>query len=288
LTVLAGTLSEILIYPIKSCASVQVASTEVTRFGLKGDRRWLIVDDQGAFQTQRQIPHLAWIEPVLGDSTLTLTAPSQSTLVLAVAEKGFPHRSVTIWRDTISAYDMGDEAAEWLDNYLQVPGRHFRLVQFDPSQARTCDMSWTGDGPLRSHHPFTDGFGLNVLSLAALDELNQRLEQAELDPVSVQRFRPNLVIDGVSAHEEDSMATMRIETGQGTISLDLVKPCTRCQIPEIDPYTAMREPRISDILGEYRRTSRMNNAICFGVNAVVRKGEGLFLQPGPFTYDIRF
>ena len=288
MTVLNGTLSEILVYPIKSCASVPVASVEVTRFGLKWDRRWLIVDDQGMFQTQRQIPHLAWIKPTLDENTLTLSAPSQSDIVLAIASDGFPHRTITVWRDTIAAYDMGDEAADWLDHFLQVPGRHFRLVQFDPSHARLCDIAWTGDGDLRSNHPFTDGFGLNVLSLAALDDLNQRLEQAELDVVSAQRFRPNLIIDGVDAHEEDNMASMHIETAQGTIVLELVKPCTRCQVPEIDPYTAMREPRISDVLGEYRRMSRMNNAICFGVNAVVREGIGLILQPGTFTYEIRF
>ena len=288
MTVLTGTLSEILIYPIKSCASVQVASAQVTQLGLQGDRRWLIVDDQGMFQTQRQIPHLTWIEPILGQSTLTLRAPSQPEVVLALACEGFAHRTITVWRDTIAAYDMGDEAAHWLDEFLQVPGRHFRLVQFDPAHARLCDVLWTGDGKASSNHPFTDGFGLNVLSLAALDELNQRLEQAELDPVSAPRFRPNLVIDGVDAHEEDNMASMHIETAQGTIVLELVKPCTRCQVPEIDPYTAMREPRISDVLAEYRRMNRMNNAICFGVNAVVRQGAGLTLEPGPFKYELRF
>lgn len=285
---LTGTLSKILIYPIKSCAAVPVQEAQVTELGLMHDRRWLIVDEQGAFQTQRQIPHLVWIEPYLDHQTLTLRAPSQPEITLPLARPGSPERLVSIWRDSVLALDMGDEAARWLNDFLQVPGRHFRLVQFDPDHPRQCDPAWTGGGKHLSYHPFTDGFGINVLSMAALDALNGRLAQAGLDPVGIERFRPNLVIDGVPAHAEDQMKSMRIETGSGTVELDLVKPCTRCQVPEIDPYTAIRETGVTRVLAEYRQLERMNNALCFGMNAVIRSGAGLSLRPGDFRYEFAF
>ncbi|WP_227870875.1 MOSC domain-containing protein [Orrella marina] len=281
-------LTEIFVYPIKSCAAVPVQTAQLTELGLQTDRRWVIVDQTGMFQTQRQIPHLVWIEPELTDQSMTLRAPSQPAITIDLADEISHTRKVTVWRDTVSALDMGDAAAQWLDAFLQVPGKQFRLVQFDPRHPRICDETWTGSGERQSRHPFTDGFGLNILSRRSLDDLNQRLEQAGLEAVSALHFRPNLVIDGVPAHEEDSMSTIRLDRPGGQILLEMVKPCTRCQIPEINPYTAIREPRITDVLAHYRRLERMDHAICFGMNAVVREGNGLLLEPGPFVYDLDF
>src|SRR5690606_12314827 len=179
--------------PIKSCAAVPLQQVRLTELGLENDRRWVIVDDQGMFQTQRQIPHLAWIEPHLDvqAGTMTLRAPSQPTVQFAFASSASPVRLVTVWRDTVAAWDMGDTAAQWLDQFLQVPGRHFRLVQFNPEHPRISDTQWTG--PRQSRHPFTDGFAINVLSQRAVDELNVRLQAEGLDPIEAQRFRAKLI-----------------------------------------------------------------------------------------------
>lgn len=283
-----GTLTEIYIYPIKSCAGVRLSSVTMTEFGLANDRRWVIVDQDGCFQTQRQIPHLVWIEPSITQARMTLRAPSLPELTIPLAGSDATVRPATVWRDTVDAFDMGDDAARWLDAFLEVPGKHFRLLQFDPRHPRTCDPLWTGTGQRQSLHPFTDGFSLNVLSQASLDELNARLSQAGLDEVSALHFRPNLVIDHVPAHEEDYMARLQFASPAGLIEIELVKPCTRCVIPEIDPYTAIREPLVTAIMAKYRRNPSMNQAICFGVNGVLRQGQSLTLEPGTFHYSLKF
>lgn len=288
---LTGTISEILIYPIKSCAPVPLRQGRVTELGLDGDRRWVIVDSTGLFLTQRQVPHLALIEPELDTDlkTLSLSGPEQPKLTLPWADDSSPSHPVRVWKDSVLGLDMGDQAARWLDNFLQIPGRNFRLIQFDPRHARVSDTYWTGKDKGEFKHAFTDGFAINVLSRQAVTELNTRLEALGLEPVSHTRFRANIILDGIPAHEEDLMESMQIATRTGALTLDLVKPCTRCSIPEVDPYTAIREPRISEVLAEYRRNPAMDHAICFGCNAIVRNGAGQLIRTGDkFSYQLRF
>jgi uncharacterized protein YcbX len=273
-----GTIAEIYVYPIKSSAAVSLSSAQVTPLGLATDRQWLIVDDSGRFQTQRQIPHLVWITTQVSGDKLTLNAPNQPSLALPLADSTGAKRSVTVWRDTLDALDMGAAASEWLQAFLQVPGRQFHLVQFDPSQQRLSDPQWTGAAS--ASHQFADGFAINVLSQTALDAFNSRLESHGLPLVDVRRFRPNLVLDNVPAHDEDHWRYIGIQTDEGPIELELVKPCPRCQIPNIDPETSIADEEVSDLLSQYRRLEKMQGAVCFGVNAVVRSGAGRTIRCG--------
>lgn len=275
---ITGSISDIYVYPIKSCAGLRLSTSAITPLGLASDRRWMIVDDLGRFLTQRQIPHLSWITPHLAATGVTLKAPNQDPLTLPLAGPDAPRRQVTIWKDTLMALDMGPEASRWLDDYLQVPGRRFHLVQFDPGGSRQCDPDWTGQPA--AFHQFGDGFSLNVLSRASLDALNSRLTVRGLPPVDARRFRPNLVLDGVDAHDEDQWREMRIKTGHGVVCIELVKPCPRCAIPDIDPDTAIAQPELTDVLSQYRRFDQMDGAVCFGMNGVVRAAAGLTLQTG--------
>lgn len=273
-----GSIADIFVYPIKSCAAVRQTESVVTTLGLVHDRQWMIVDDQGRFQTQRQIPHLAWIEPQLTPAGLRLEAPNQPPLDVSFNHPVSSSRTVRVWNDTLTALDMGQPASDWLQAYLEVPGRQFHLVQFDPAQQRQSDPHWTGNSA--AFHQFADGFAVNVVSSAAVQQLNERLNRHGLAPVDIRRFRPNLVLDGVHAHEEDHWRDMTIMTEGGQVQLSLVKPCPRCVIPDIDPDTAIAQPEITDILAQYRRLTHMAGAICFGMNAVVRGGAGLKLRPG--------
>jgi len=267
-----GNIAEIYVYPIKSGAAVPLASSRVTALGLATDRQWLIIDDSGRFQTQRQIPHLVWITTQVSGDKITLKAPNQPTLDLPLANEAHARRSVTVWRDTLEALDMGSAASEWLQEFLQVPGRKFHLVQFDPAQQRLSDPKWTGPQP--ASHQFADGFAINVLSQSALDAFNVRLESHGLPLVDVRRFRPNLVLNNVPAHAEDQWRYLSIQTQDGPVMLELVKPCPRCQIPDIDPETSIADEEVSELLAQYRRLEKMEGAVCFGVNAVVRSGAG--------------
>ncbi len=271
-----GTIATLLVYPIKSCASVACDRVTLTAHGLKHDRQWMIVDQNGQCQTQRQIPHLAWITPSLADDTITLSAPGQPDLVLPILtseqSNGKSLRPVKIWADALRAYDLGAEANEWLDRFLEVPGKQFYLVQFAPTETRLSDIAWTGEK--RAPVQFADGYAINVVTRAALDLFDNKAQDLGLPPVDPLRFRPNIIIDGLAAHAEDEIDRLYLGSAKDPIDIELVKPCPRCQVPDIDPITAVKEPLISQILSIYRQLPRMNHAICFGKNGVVRAGAG--------------
>lgn len=281
-----GVVSQLFVYPVKSCAGIAISTSRIDATGLAWDRAWMIVDQDGNFVTQRQIPHMCWIETRLSDSALTLCAPGLSPLTIAFDHRGHRCR-VTVWRDSVEAGDMGDTAAQWLDAFLAVPGRRFRLVRFTDSDARVPDLAWTGG--VRSANLFSDGFPVLVVSQGAIDELNRRLLAAGSEPVSVSRFRPNIVLSGIAAHDEDQLDQVVFKTACGELSLRLVKPCSRCTIPDIQPHTAMSSGDVSRTLSGYRGLPSMGGAICFGMNAIVHAGAGRTLHTGmPFEAGYRF
>ncbi len=150
-------------------------------------------------------------------------------------------------------------------------------MRFDPSHRRASDAQWTGDDTALNQ--FSDGFPLLVLSQSALDDLNRRLLAQGLPEAQLQRFRPNMVIDGVPEHEED-LATELLLSGDAPIRLRMVKPCPRCPIPNIDPSNAHSAPYVINCLNTYRQDSRVNGAVSFGMNAIILSGLGQTLRVG--------
>lgn len=288
---LSGSIAALYIYPIKSCAGLSVPSAEITPHGLLNDRQWLIVDQEGQFQTQRQIPHLVWITPTIGTQTLTLSAPAQPDITIntvgASQLQHFATREVQIWHDRVLAFDLGPLASQWLNDYLQVPGKSFYLVQFDPRVIRLSDPQWTGGQPAAVR--FADGFAINVISQASIASFNQKRLEQDMDPIEADRFRPNIVVAGLEAHDEDSIKTMIVTTSSGPIEWALVKPCPRCQIPDIDPQTSISDPSITTLLSSYRQLASMDHAICFGMNGIVQAGAGRCLEVGqPLEASLNF
>jgi uncharacterized protein YcbX len=166
-----------------------------------------------------------------------------------------------------------------------VPGKQYRLIRFSPQSTRISAREWTGD--LVAQNMFSDGFALLVVTQRALDMINERLMEHGHDPVDMLRFRPNLVLEGLDAHAEDELANMMLHTASGLIDLKMVKPCGRCPIPNIDPYTATSSPEIMDTLASYRRLDRMHDAICFGMNGIVLTGAGQTIRVGqPFEAEL--
>lgn len=279
-----GVISQMFIYPVKSCAGIEVSEAILNPAGLSHDREWLIVDQDGQFVTQRQIPHMVWITPRLTRDALFLSAPEQQEIRVPFSQAGVS-RQVTVWRDTLDGDDMGDEAAQWLDNFLAVPGKHYRLIRFSPKASRISSREWTGE--LIAPNMFSDGFALLVVTQRALDVFNERLMERGIEPVDMLRFRPNLVLEGLEAHAEDEIAELFLHNADGLIGLKLVKPCGRCPIPNIDPYTATSSPEVMETLADYRRLNRMHDAICFGMNAIVQSGAGRTVHVGqPFEANL--
>lgn len=238
----------------------------VADHGLAHDREWMVVDATGKFVTQREEPRLALIRPRIAGRSLRLEAPDAKPLRIALAHEG-ERVEVNVWRSHCAAFDAGNEAADWLRAVL---GRTLRLVRFDRAKPRLSDRDYTGD--VIAPNYFTDGYPVMVLSRASIDDLNARVGRS----FGVDRFRPNLVLDGVEAYAED--AIHEIDTGD--VTLRLVKRCTRCVIITTNQATGQRdgdEPLRT--LREYRHDRELRG-VAFGNNAVIVRGQGAALSAG--------
>ena len=263
-------LAAVYVHPVKSCAGIAADEALLIETGLEFDRAWMVVQPDGTMLTQRDVPRMALVRPTLRHHDVVLRAPGMLALHLALDRVEAPTR-VRVWNDEVAAFDMGDLAAQWFTDFL---GRPLRLARFDPEQKRLSSAKWTG--PLEAENAFADGFALLVAGTASLADLNTRLAQ----PVGMERFRPNLVLDGLSAFDEDSIDELAIDTDDGPVRLKLVKPCARCPIPDVDPATAETGHAVRDALQQFRADARVDGAITFGMNAVILEGIERTLRPG--------
>ena len=249
------TLSALSLYPVKSGAGIDLQQAELDRFGLAGDRRWMLVDDTGRFITQRDLARLALLKTGWRNGSLTLRWERELLEVMVPAANATV-LPVAVWADTVTARDAGPEAAEWLQQRLGVA---CRLVYMPDDCHRAVDPKYATRGQTVS---FADGFPLLLISQASLYDLNARLPSA----VPMNRFRPNLVITGCAPFAEDSWQRIRI----ANIDFDIAKPCSRCVIPSIDQATAERDRSIHRVLAGFRRRERI---IYFGQN-LLHRGTG--------------
>ncbi|MEX1167722.1 MAG: MOSC N-terminal beta barrel domain-containing protein [Hydrogenophaga sp.] len=283
-------IDQLWIYPVKSCAGIAVPEAELTPTGLRWDRHWMVVDSEGEFVTQRELPRMALIQPRLTADGCELTAPGMLPLWMPFGATG-PSVRVRVWDDAVNAFDMGEAVSIWLSEFLAASAaadlQRLRLVRFDPNARRACSAKWTGGREAWTQ--FADGFGILVVSSASLIELNARLAAGGHGPVSMARFRPNIVLSGLEAHDEDRIGPWRIATEASAAVLDNVKPCARCPIPNLDPATALASPEVGDTLQVYRQDRRLGGAVTFGMNAIALAGLGQVLKLGqPVSADWRF
>jgi uncharacterized protein len=233
-----------------------------------------VVDRQGQMLTQRQHPAMALIRPTLRLSDLVLKAPGMLGLHLALDAVESPTRA-KVWDDIVKAWDMSDLAAQWFSDYLRTPAR---LVRFDPDEQRLADRHWTGEA--EAPVQFADGFPLLVTSTASLADLNRRLTEGGWAPVGPERFRANLILDGLEPFDEDHIDRIEIDADGGTVVLKLVKPCSRCSIPNVDPATGKPQAEPGATLAGFRADARMGGAVTFGMNAIVLEGAECTLRVG--------
>lgn len=243
------------IYPVKSLAGIPMPYLELDDFGPSGDRRWMIVDAQGKFVTQRRLPKLALIGVVLDDGVVTIEIPGQGDFVLTPA---IEQQQVTVWRDQVFASSAQHVANEALSRFC---GEPLRLVYMPDSTFRRVDPDRVADV---RRVGFADGFPFLVANTASLDELNGRLAQR----VDMRRFRPNIVISGAGPWAEDEWRELNI----GGVSFRVVKPCSRCVLTTVDPDTGEKNPNTEPLktLAGYRKTP---DGVIFGQNAV-HEGRG--------------
>ncbi len=246
--------SALYIYPLKGAAGLALQAAELDALGFRHDRRWMVVDAGGEFISQRTHPRLALIRPELDDAALRLRAPGLEPLSLPVQGADGVALAVRIWRDTVEATSLGDAADRWISGYL---GERARIVHLAAGAVRPVDPAYAPRATDRV--AFTDGYPCLLISGAALDELNRRLDQ----PVPMERFRPNLVVGGTAPHAEDGWRRIRA----GGVIFDVVKPCARCVVTTVDQRTAVAGAEPLRTLATYRKLGG-GNKVMFGQNLV--------------------
>jgi uncharacterized protein YcbX len=271
---LTAAIARLYVYPVKSCAGIELREALLTETGFDLDRAWMVVDEQGDFVSQRELPRMALVRPQIRYSDVVLRAPGMLALHLQIDTVEEPVK-VRVWDDEVQAYDMGAVAAQWFSDFL---GRKLRLVRFDPDHRRLANREWTGGA--EAPNQFQDGYPLLVASTASLDLLNAKLAAAGHAPVGIERFRPNIVLSGLEAHDEDRLDLIRIAADDGEVQLRPVKPCSRCPIPNIDPATAQSDPAVTDTLQAYRRDPVLDGAVSFAMNTIIVEGVDRTLRVG--------
>lgn len=246
-----STLSAIFIYPVKSLAGIRVTRWPVIKTGLQYDRKWMLVDSDGQFLSQRKLPRMTLIKTALTDRHLVLSAPGRENLPLPLTPVDGDIINSTIWQDHCHARSVSQEADQWLSHFLNLDCRLVyqpdeRVRQVDPDYGRNTD-----------NVAFSDGFPFLIISENSLDSLNREMQLN----LPMMRFRPNLTIGDCPAYAEDSWREISI----GAIDFRLPKPCSRCSIPTIDTETAQtgKEP-----LRTLNRIRKWRNNVYFGQNAL--------------------
>ncbi|RJG10677.1 MOSC domain-containing protein [Massilia cavernae] len=272
------TISELVIYPVKSCAGISVRKATLTTAGLSVDnvydREWMVVGLDGQFLTQREYPQLALVSPRIRMDTLELRAPGMLRLEIPL-DLPPPELEqlveVKVWEDTVMAYNCDETTATW---FSQVIGAPCRLVRFHATAKRHASTKWTGD--VEAPTLFSDGYPVLVIGSSSLADLNEKLAAAGRDPLPMNRFRPNVVIDGMEPYEEDFIGNFIA----GEVILKPVKPCPRCPIPSVDQETGIPGPDPLDVMQSYRKKPQLDDAVCFGMNCIVTDGAGQVLHVG--------
>ena len=270
-------ISELNCYPIKSCRGLSLQESVVQTTGLFQDRRFMLVDADGNFITQRQVPEMALIATEMHSSGLRVydSRSEEEELLLPWQPLHSDIRNVTVWDDKIDALDCGDKAAAFFasvlgDKYSRMSPR---LVCVQDIKPRYVGSKYAGEQ--RYPYWFADGFPFLVVTSAALDDLNQRLTQQGKQSLPMNRFRPNVVIEGALPYEEDSHQGIRVGDG---IELRFMKPCTRCKITMTDQSTAIVGAEPLQTLATYRKLSP--GKIIFGQNAVLISTPGATVKVG--------
>lgn len=245
------------IYPIKATTAISLQQAEVRPRGLAGDRRWVVVDDNGNFLQQRTHLKLAVVKTALQpDGGLIVSATAMDPLHIA-PPAGQDRSEVTVWSDTVNAADAGPEAADWFSRFLELP---CRLMFMDQDSHRPIAPEYGREGDVVS---FADALPLLLATDASLADLNQRLDK----PLPMSRFRPNLVIDGDAPWAEDKWKRVRV----GEIEFEITHPCVRCVVTTIDQETGQKSPGGEPLktLATFRRGEK---GVLFGQNLVPRNG----------------
>lgn len=240
--------SQLLIYPIKSLGGIELHTAEVTDRGLKYDRRWMLIDDNNRFISQREFAKMALLKVELETDGLRVTnTPDQSVVFIPFQPQTSTVVQATVWDDACQGTLVSPEADQW---FSQVLGMKARLIYMADDSLRAVDPRYAKQNEVTS---FADAYPFLLIGQASLDELNTRLQK----PVKMDRFRPNIVFTGGAPYAEDMMLHFRINN----IDFYGVKRCARCVMITIDQQSAVKHAEPLKVLAGYRA---QKNKVYFG------------------------
>lgn len=255
-------LTDIIIYPVKSMAGIPLKAARLTPRGLQYDRRWMVTDAQGRFLSQRTHPGLATITPALSTNTIELSHFQHGKVSIPLDGVEGDRVRVKIWKDECSAILAHSGINDWISEILEFSAR---MVYMPDDEHRGVDTEYSiSDQDIVS---FADGYPMLLISQPSLDELNRRLHAKNESAVPMNRFRPNLVVDGCEAYAEDKWASITL----GNTRFYSVKPCSRCIVTTVDQETGIRGTEPLQTLREYRLK---NNKVYFGHNLIPSRDTG--------------
>ncbi|RUR53247.1 MOSC domain-containing protein [Vreelandella populi] len=265
------------IYPVKSLKSISLQQGELLSTGLAWDRRWMLVDTQQRFVTQRQLPALATVEVALTTDALVFSHPSVAPISIPLEEPQGNLRIVQVWEDHCKAWPESEAVSRWLEDALGEQAKGLTLVRFAPQFKRSVEADFLEGEEAHTH--FSDGYPFLVTSTGSLQALNDALEKSGSQPVPMDRFRPSIVVETNEAWAEDRWKTLQAENGGFTFTLR--KPCKRCKITTVDQQTAeVREPAepLKTLIA--LKTQPALKGGYFGQNATLQMGEGSTIRVG--------
>lgn len=243
---------ELYTYPIKSARGIALSRATLDDAGIQFDRRFMFVDADGNFLTQRVYPRMALIEVTLHDDSVRARAPGLGEVDVPLDDGVLTgEREVNIWRDRCVAHVVSREATDFAREFFGIDAD---LVRMPSTPTRSVDSRFV-DG-FRGIG-FADAFPLLVASRASLDAVNATLAT----PIPMRRFRPNIVVDGTTAFAEDAWRALRV----GDLTLTLPKPCERCVIVNVDPESGTSTP---EALRALAKLHTVGGRVLFGQNAI--------------------
>lgn len=244
------------VYPVKALGGLSLAQSLVTPRGLQNDRRFMVVDGNHEFLTQREHPKMAAVWVDIENGAISFSAPDAESISFPSTPVELPTRNVRVWGSVVRAQAVSRQADQWLSNHLGIDAR---LVYMPDSAERRINPDYARNNEIVS---FADGYPLLVVANASLDDLNTRIVGNGGQPLPMNRFRPNLVISGCEAYAEDHPGEIAI----GDAVFRAVKPCTRCQVTTTDQATGVvRGPEPLQTLATYRDSA---NGVRFGMNLI--------------------
>lgn len=272
-----GKLTAIHVYPVKGAAGIAVEAADIDRTGLRHDRRWMIVDGEGRFVSQRQRSRLCLLRPRFDADRLVLTAPGMDDVAVPLHPEAGARRHVQVWDDGVRAVVLGGEVRSWLTAFLGRDGSGaFDLAYFPSDEARQVRLDFGREG---DRVAFADAFPFLLIGEGSLADLNRRLQERGAGAIPMNRFRPNLVVAGTPPYAEDAWRAVRI----GDIPFRVVKAAGRCVVTTTDQATGATGAEPLATLGTYRRQGK---AVVFGqyllqdAGGTVRVGDVVHPVPG--------